>query len=563
MSDTLKTVFGIDLGTTYSCLAYMDESGRVVIEPNAENERITPSVVYFIGDGKQEVGKVAKEHAEIYPDRVAMLFKRMMSDPTWTREIDGTKYKPQELSGYVLKKVVADAQAHTKMEIKDVVITCPAWFGADQRNATREAGVIAGLNVRAILNEPTAAAISYGMESAKDETVLVYDLGGGTFDITMIDINDNEIHVVCTGGDHMLGGRNWDDRIVDYLVEQACPDAADAASLRQDGELMQGLYLKAESAKQTLSRLESMNIPVTTCSGRAKIEVTRATFERLTSDLLDSTISLTREMLDRAVREREKRNEKNLNRGFDKILLVGGSTKMPQVEARLREEFKVPCEAHDQDEAVARGAAIFGHKLAIDDEIKYVENQLIQEAAAAAAPDSNVEEAPAQPTPEQTQLAEQEVRKKFSLPGTRRLVIKDVASHTYGIVVMDGDAKLVVTNLILRNTPVPASAVFEAGLVQAGQRIAELRVVENDSDDAISPLDESAEIVAGELQLPPGLPIDTKIPVTFSLTTDGQLTASAKEEASGNVVEVHAKVAGAMTPEEIAAATKRVSGLRL
>lgn len=219
MTQQTTTVFGIDLGTTYSCIAHIDEYGRPATIPNAEGDRTTPSVIFFDGESRI-VGKEAKNNAVLYPDQVVELVKRQMGQSDWVFFYDGKEYTPEEISSYIIRKVVGDAETALGISITDVVITCPAYFGINEREATAKAGEIAGLNVRSIINEPTAAAISYGLHEELDQVVLVYDLGGGTFDITMIDIKSGEVNVIATGGDHHLGGRNWDEIVVNYLAEQ-------------------------------------------------------------------------------------------------------------------------------------------------------------------------------------------------------------------------------------------------------------------------------------------------------------------------------------------------------
>ena len=254
MSDSLKRVYGIDLGTTYSAIAYVDEHGKPVIVPNQESERITPSVVLFDGESVI-VGNTAKESAKIEPDRVVGRVKQNMGDPNFVFEHDGQAYSPEDISSFILRKVVGDAELALGLDepITDVVITCPAYFGTDEREATANAGRLAGLNVRAILNEPTAAAIAYGLEQGEDQTVLVYDLGGGTFDVTMIEIKDRLIRVICTGGDHRLGGALWDEAIVLYLADQFRVQTGVDADPMDDPEVLNDLFLQAERGKKTLS----------------------------------------------------------------------------------------------------------------------------------------------------------------------------------------------------------------------------------------------------------------------------------------------------------------------
>ena len=365
MSDGLKRVYGIDLGTTYSAIAYVDEHGKPVIVPNAESERITPSVVLFDGDNVI-VGNTAKESAKVEADRVVSRVKQHMGDPHFVFEHDGQVYSAEDISSFILRKVVGDAELALGLEgedvITDVVITCPAYFGTDEREATANAGRLAGLNVRAILNEPTAAAIAYGLEQADDQVVLVYDLGGGTFDVTMIEIKDRLIRVICTGGDHRLGGALWDEAVVMHLASDFKVQTGLEADPMDDAEVVNDLFLQAERGKKTLSQREKTPFRVTHAGQQARVELERARFEELTAPLLDNTIRLTREMLADA---RAKGYER-----FDKIILVGGATRMPQVRDRIVAEFGIEPESFDPDESVAKGAALFGLKEALQDEVR-------------------------------------------------------------------------------------------------------------------------------------------------------------------------------------------------
>lgn len=560
-TDELKTIFGIDLGTTYSCIAYVDDTGRVVVVPNSDSERITPSVVFFKQDGTPEVGRIAKELSETQPDRVAMLFKPFMGDPDAIPfSVDDKSFAPEELSNFVLRKLVADAEQQTRKKIEDVVITCPAWFGDQQRAATKTAGEIAGLNVRKILNEPTAAAISYGMESATNETVLVYDLGGGTFDVTMIDIQENVIRVVCTGGDHTLGGRNWDDAIVRFLLQQAAAEMEDSDGMTEDRELLQDLRLRAEKAKQTLGRVDRTRVPVSYQGNKVNVELTRDRFNELTEDLLESTITLTHGMLEDARKKREAAGDDNPDRGFNKILLVGGSTKMPQVQERLEREFTVPCEAFDQDEAVARGAAIFGHKIAIEDEIKHEEDIILQEKGQDASKDEPISEEVQESARNE---AQDRVKSKFRLPQTTVTDTKvtDVASHSFGVACEDMQGNPLVMNIIKRNTDLPATVVSgDFQLTFDGQNAIDIRLMENNSDDDCCTVDESVEMAMSTLTgLPNGLPASTPVEVAFKLNDDGILEVTA--ECVGKKLEIEVKTTGTMTAEEVDAAKQRSNSL--
>src|SRR5215469_8223044 len=362
VSDGLKRVYGIDLGTTYSAIAYVDEHGKPVVVPNQESERITPSVVLFDGDNII-VGDTAKESAKVEPHRVVSRIKQHMGDPHFVFEYEGQAYSPEDISSFILRKVVGDAEVALGDEkITDVVITCPAYFGTDEREATSNAGRLAGLNVRAILNEPTAAAIAYGLEQGEDQTVLVYDLGGGTFDITMIEIKDRLIRVICTGGDHHLGGLLWDEAIVMYLAEQFRVQTSEASDPLDDPEVLNDLFLQAERGKKTLTQREKAPFRVTHAGQQARVELDRAKFEEISKHLLDRTIELTHEMLSDA-------RDKGYTR-FDKIIMVGGATRMPQVRNRIVAEFQVEPELFDPDEAVAKGAALYALKESLLDQVQ-------------------------------------------------------------------------------------------------------------------------------------------------------------------------------------------------
>ncbi|HEY2291003.1 MAG TPA: Hsp70 family protein, partial [Thermoanaerobaculia bacterium] len=254
-----KRVYGIDLGTTYSCIAHVDEHGKPVVLQNAEGESTTPSVVFFESKDNVVVGQAAKEVVSIHTDLCVSTVKRAMGDPHWEREFYGHVYKPQDISSFILRKVVGDAEKIIGEKIEDVVITCPAYFGVNEKEATKQAGVLAGLNVLYVIPEPTAAALAYGIEQDQDQVILVYDLGGGTFDITLIEIKAGAINVICTGGDHQLGGKDWDDAVVSYFTqkfEESTGTPAD--SLLEDQETYQELLNAAEKCKKMLSSRQSV-----------------------------------------------------------------------------------------------------------------------------------------------------------------------------------------------------------------------------------------------------------------------------------------------------------------
>lgn len=330
-------IFGIDLGTTYSCIAYVDEFGKAVTIRNADGDMTTPSVVYFEDNEKQIVGVEAKTSMIIEPLNTVAFIKREMGTD-YRREIHGVQYSPQEISSKILKKVVGDANAALREQgvlgqdesITKVVITCPAYFGMAEKEATKSAGVIAGLEVLDIINEPTAAAINYGVINAgQNKTVMVYDLGGGTFDVTVMTIAGNAINVVCTGGDPQLGGKDWDNTLKDWLVEKWKEENDTDEDISEDLETLSSLMESAEKAKKTLTSKESAKIIVNHEGERMKIEISRDEYDALTKRLLDRTIELT----DSCIKDAEKKGISLAD--IDEILLVGGSSRMPQVMKKV------------------------------------------------------------------------------------------------------------------------------------------------------------------------------------------------------------------------------------
>ncbi|MDP8228016.1 MAG: Hsp70 family protein [Candidatus Electryoneaceae bacterium] len=525
MSSESQKVFGIDLGTTYSCIAYVDEHGKPVVVPNMASQRITPSVVFFDGD-EIIVGNDAKESSKIQPDDVASFVKRSMGDPNFTFSHNGKNYTPEEISGYILRKLVEDARQYLDEDISDIVITCPAYFGINEREATRLAGEIAGLNVRRIINEPTSAAIAYGMTEEDKKVVLVYDLGGGTFDITMIAIKPDSIEVICTGGNKNLGGKDWDDAIVRYFVEQFQEETGIEDDILEDPETSQDVQLAAEKAKQTLTQREKAPVVLTYGGERVKIELTREKFEELTQALIEQTVTLTHEMLDEA-------GKKGYD-SFDDILLVGGSTLMPQVNARLAEEFPNNIKIFDPHESVAKGAALFGWKLMINDDlIKRIADSTGQQVE-----DVKLEEV----SEEVVEQAAQDVadRSGFTLDAVQSSVqkIMNVTSKSFGVVARNAKNERKVFNLIMKNTTVPVDITDRFGTSEAGQETVEVRIMESESGEEIIELDQAEEIgmavldIPSNLNLPAGAPID----ITFKLNDEGRLEMTAIEPDSSTAV---------------------------
>lgn len=545
MADNLQKVYGIDLGTTYSCIAVVDETGNPAVILNDDSEPITPSVVLF-DEGKVIVGKVAKESAVVHPNSVVEMVKRSMGDENYAFENDGTTYSPEEISAFILRKLIADAEQQTGEKPTDVVITVPAWFGVNQREATANAGKIAGLNVRSIISEPTAAAICYGMQKADDQVVLVYDLGGGTFDITMIEVKQGQITVLCTGGNHQLGGKDWDGVIVTYLADQYRDESGSSEDILDDSETYQDLLTRAEAAKKTLSKRDATTIRVSHAGESPKIELTRQKFNELTSHLLEQTVTLTHEMLDIAKKKGYER--------FDRILLVGGSTRMPQVAERIGDEFGVPTEMYDPDQAVAKGAAIYGWMLSLGEEIKLaIADKTGQDADA-------VEVAE---TDEQIiKDAQEEIAQKFGLPAP--LVKKatdtepnEITSKTFGIVAEDENHALKVFNLILRNDRVPADVSNRFGTVEDNQTQVEIRLMESLEFDKVTALDTASEIGQAELTVPSGLPAGSPIDVKFQLNKQGRLEVSATEPTSNQTININVETGSIMSEEQVEKARSR------
>ncbi len=544
-------IFGIDLGTTYSVIAYIDQYNRPTVIPNAAGDRTTPSVVQFAGT-ERIVGREAKNNVALYPDSTVQMIKRYMGSSSYTFIYEGVTYTPEEISSYILRKLVQDAEQYTGLTISDVVITCPAYFGIPEREATARAGAIAGLNVRSIINEPTAAAIAYGVNEQGDQVVLVYDLGGGTFDVTLIEIKDGNITVVATDGDHFLGGRNWDEAVVTYLASEWQRETGSPDDPTDSLETLEDLLLKAEIAKQTLTTRAQTDVRVVHNGLTARVTLTRDKFDELTQHLLDRTIELTRQALAEAAKRGYTR--------FDQLLLVGGATRMPQVAARLLREFNVEPRIYEPDEAVAKGAAIYGQKLGLDEEIK------IRVAAALGAADETAVDVrtadDALVAQIQQQVAEERGLQLEAVKTLAAQVIRNVTSRTFGIVAWDpSQQRQVVSNLILRNDPVPAEVTREYGTRDANQESVLIQIVDNLSSDPIYNLEGSREIGSAELTLPPGLPAGAPVAVTFRLNEQGRLHMTARELTGGREVEVTIQTEAGSSEEELEKAAARSKSL--
>ncbi len=354
----MSTAIGIDLGTTNSCVAVV-ENDRPTVIPNAEGERTTPSVIAFTKDGQRLVGTLAARQKAMNPDRTFSSVKRHMGTD-WRGTVDGKRYTPQELSAMILRKLRTDASAYLGFDVTDAVITVPAYFNDMQRQATKDAGRIAGLNVLRIINEPTAAALAYGLDNGMPQKVMVYDLGGGTFDVSIIEIGEGVIEVLATAGDNHLGGDDFDERIVSHLLDELKRN--NGVDLKRDPAALQRVREAAIAAKEELSSVETttINLPFIAQSGGNPVHfestLTRTQFNAMTNDLVERTTEAVHQALnDAGIAPSE----------LGQVLLVGGSTRIPAVQDHVREiTGKEPSSSINPDECVAQGAAIQGDTLA-------------------------------------------------------------------------------------------------------------------------------------------------------------------------------------------------------
>jgi len=538
-----KRVYGIDLGTTYSCISRVDDHGRPEVIANSDNELTTASVVYLETSDNVVVGQAAKDVAQVYPNLVISAVKRAMGDVNTEYFIHGKTYHPQEISAFILRKLADDAEKVTGEKVTDVVITCPAYFGLNQKEATRQAGTIAGLNVLYVIPEPTAAAIAFGTQQESDQTILVYDLGGGTFDITLIEIKQGSITVIATGGDNQLGGKDWDDRIVQaYANAFEQSTGTPASQLTGDLETYQELLNAAEKAKKKLSSAKSHTEIVRFGAKREKVELTREKFDELTDSLLSRTVSLTEDMIERACQRGYTR--------IDKILLVGGSTYMPQVIDRMA-KFNSEVKQFDPHLAVAKGAAIFGYKCFLDEQIK------IQIAGNTGRDASQIDLDNVSERAKDEAIRKVAIEQGIALPDIKKLAktkITNVTSKSFGIVVMDPEQKIeVVSNLIFADEAVPRDVSRTYGTYEDNQQGVELRLMENDqridSGERVE-ISKCRELAKAEITFARALPISSPIEVNFRLSPDGMLKMDARDQVTGGVAHVELTVDCILSREE-------------
>ena len=488
-------VVGIDLGTTFSVIAHINEHGQPEIIPNLESERITPSVVMF-EDNLVTVGKIAKQNARAVPEQIVEFVKREMgkSKAEFFRAFDGKVYSPEELSALILTKLKQNAEAYLNEEITDAVITVPAYFHDSEREATRNAGKIAGLNVLQVLNEPTAAALAYGTDQlGSNQNVFVFDLGGGTFDVTIMRVSESEIQMLATNGDHRLGGKDWDDKIITHVAEMF--EIEHGENPLEDLHTYQDLQLDAIAAKESLS-LRQRSLIVCGYNGKTtRVELERGKFEELTAELLERCRTLCNVVLSEAKMTWED---------IDKILLVGGSTRMPMVQGMIASISGKEINPHEvnPDEVVAIGAAIQGTLRQISE----------GSTATAEMPDAVIE--------------------RFIGPdGAPKVTVTDGATHNLGLVVLNSQREYIIHVMIPKMTAVPCEIEDRFLTVDHNQPSVLIEVVQGlEQDQPKDDIDLFEEYKLGEctLELPPGLPQGSPIEVVYRYNLDQNLEVTAK-----------------------------------
>lgn len=549
-----RIAVGIDLGTTYSCVAYVGRDGRPQVLLNSEGERTTPSVVWF-DDDRIVVGDEAKQEASMSPGEVCTFIKREMGSENYRFSCSKGSYRPEQVSACILRKLVNDASERLGQEIQDVVITCPAYFSHQEREATKAAGEIAGLNVLEILNEPTAAAMAYGLTQnhhAEERNILVYDLGGGTFDVTIINVSPKGLNVVCTDGNHHLGGKNWDEVMQGMLVDRLQMSSESAIDLLSDPAASQDMQLLAEKAKKTLTSRTEAQVSYKFEGEKLYAHITREEFDSETESLLQSTISGTKRALDIA-------RGKGVNR-IDEIILVGGSTYMPQVSVAVERELGITPISYDPDESVAKGAAISA--------LAHLMREQIGDGFILETDDTG--EFTLETEGKLQELADDS---GFTLEAVSNILTpcSNVCSRSFGQILLRYSDKVPrIYNLIYRNTNLPVEANMPSYTIEDNQSTVHIQVVDNLVEYPATPEEErklnregidpnDARLIwEGNLPIQPGLPAESPIETVFKLDESGLLTIFSRDPASGQEIKGEVQTACTIPAEQLNAMRKEL-----
>jgi molecular chaperone DnaK len=580
MADGSAGIFGIDLGTTYSVVSYIDDSGKpVVVRDIMHNEDTVPSVVFFENESNYMVGKGAKESAILDPQHAISMVKRQMGNPDWSTSQFGKEYKAPAISALILDYLAKIAEGATGKKVDKVVITVPAYFPMVERAATKQAGQIAGLDVVAVVEEPVAAAFSYGIGSGdEDKTIFVYDLGGGTFDVTLIKLTKDSIDVVVVDGNHELGGRDWDEQLFNHLSEVVTRELGDE-ELLEDAYFLQDLWNKAEVMKMRLSEKESVTEIFRSSGAPAKVVVTRAGFEQMTRHLMEKTVEITQRCLDTG-----EAKEPGITGTITDVLLVGGSSLMPVVKTTLKEKFGWDPQLVDPHLAVAKGAALYAAG-AVTRQIALKLAEDKREAAGGTVEDGEITPV-LPPTEEELQeaveiVAGQTVISAEKLGEIAKVKSSGVLPKAIGVKVIDAsipdveakyqadpDSVFVVWHLVDAQTALPYTPKepFEAYTMGAGVDSLPIELWEQAGAVQGKALDQNSRLKVAEPEAaitglgPFNLPKGSPIHLYFNVDSDGVVSLRAIEPTSGKRVEVTATVA-LLTDEEVAEAKAVFNGL--
>jgi molecular chaperone DnaK len=554
-------VHGIDLGTTNSAIARTGPDGRPQVLAGLSGEPTTPSVVLFASPGEHVVGEGARREARLDPEHVCSLVKRRMGDAEWRFVAHGKSWSAPAVSSLILKSLVADAAFNGETPTA-AVITVPAYFGDEERRATVLAGTYAGLDVVDVLSEPIAAALAYGFgrldggpelnKGAGHETVLVYDLGGGTFDATVIELADRRISVLAVEGDHQLGGADWDERIALHLSRQFCADNPDAEDPLDDSAGAQELILAAERAKHQLSEADKAEIVIAHDDARSTISLSRTELEAMSAPLLRRTLDLTRACLAEAERRGVAR--------VDKVLLVGGSSRMPMVARALRDELGLDPQLHDPDLAVARGAALYGEK-----------KELERMVAADLRTRGRLRDGASLEDAASTDLDEgcRRVADAYGVPlvQVRRAVeiqVDTVVSRGFGVLAVNAMAgRLEPSWLVHRNDRLPIRTSRSYGTIRPDQTEIQLTVVEQQGQAESSRPEDAKVLIVGEISgIPPGFDEGSEVRVTFEMGFDGVLHVTAFHVDAGIPLTLTATTGATLSQAEVAREREQLGKLR-